>query len=98
MLAPLAWGVEGLRIRWSWPLAGSLAFLVLFASILATNTLHWLMRRGHATRVTSLLFLTPIVAVVLEWAMYGVVPTALSALGIVVTTAGVALVSAPSRG
>lgn len=98
VLAPLAWGVEGLRIEWSWPLAGSLAFLVLFASILATNTLHWLMRRGHATRVTSLLFLTPIVAVVLEWAMYGVVPTALSALGIVVTTAGVALVSAPSRG
>lgn len=96
VLAPLAWGMEGLRIAWSWPLAGSLAFLVLLASILATNTLHWLMRRGQATRVTSLLFLTPIVAVVLEWAMYGVVPTALSALGIVVTTAGVALVSAPS--
>lgn len=97
VLAPLAWGVEGLRITWSWPLAASLAFLVLMASILATNALHWLMRRGQATRVTSLLFLTPIVAVVLEWAMYGVVPTALSALGIVVTTAGVALVSAPSR-
>lgn len=94
VLAPLAWGVEGFRVQWAWPLLAAVVFLVLFSSILATNVLHLLMRRGHATRVTSLLFLTPIVAVLLEWAMFGVVPTPLSALGIVVTTAGVALVSA----
>lgn len=94
VLAPLAWQVEGFEVRWSWPLVGAIVFLVVFASILAVNTLHLLMRRGHATRVTSLLFLTPIVAVLLEWAMFGVVPTPMSALGIVVTTAGVALVSA----
>lgn len=94
VLAPLAWGIEGFVVRWSWPLAASVVFLVVFASILATNTLHLLMRRGHATRVTSLFFLTPIVAVLLEWAMFGVVPTLVSAVGIAVTTAGVALVSA----
>ncbi|MDB5771721.1 MAG: hypothetical protein JWM42_2095, partial [Burkholderia sp.] len=52
-----------------------------------------LMRRGHATKVTSLLFLTPIVAVLLEWMIFDVVPTWLSVAGIVVTCAGVALVS-----
>ncbi|KRB94044.1 DMT family transporter [Noviherbaspirillum sp. Root189] len=93
VLAPLAWSVEGFVIRWSWPLLWSVVLLVIFASILAVNALHTLMRRGHAAKVTSLFFLTPVVAVLLEWAMFGVVPTWLSVIGIAVTCAGVALVS-----
>jgi drug/metabolite transporter (DMT)-like permease len=93
VLLPLAWGVEGFAVRWNWALLGAIAFLVVFASIFAVNALHALMRRGHATKVTSLFFLTPIVAVALEWALFGVVPTALSLAGIAVTCAGVVLVS-----
>lgn len=93
VLMPLAWGVEGFVVRWSWALLGAIAYLVIMASILAVNALHALMRRGHATKVTSLFFLTPIVAVALEWALFGVIPTALSAVGIAITCAGVALVS-----
>ena len=93
VLLPLAWGVEGFAVRWSWTLLGSIAFLVVFASILAVNALHLLMRRGHATRVTSLFFLTPIIAVLLEWLMFDVVPAWLSVAGIAVTCAGVALVT-----
>jgi drug/metabolite transporter (DMT)-like permease len=92
VLSPLAWTVEGFVVRWRWPLLFSILFLVVFASILAVNALHLLMRRGHATRVTSLFYLTPIVAVLLEWLMFGVVPGWLGALGIAVTCAGVALV------
>lgn len=92
-LAPLALLVEGFTFTPTWPLAGSIAFLVIFASIFAVNALHTLMRRGQATRVTSLLYLTPIIAVALEWAMFGVRPTLLTALGIAVTCAGVALVA-----
>ena len=66
---------------------------MIFASIFAVNALHTLMRRGEATRVTSLLYLTPIIAVVLEWLMFGIYPTWLTALGIVITCAGVALVA-----
>jgi drug/metabolite transporter (DMT)-like permease len=51
------------------------------------------MRRGQATRVTSLLYLTPIIAVALEWVMFGVQPTLLTTLGIAITCAGVALVA-----
>lgn len=93
VLMPLAWGVEGFVVRWSWALLGAIAYLVIMASILAVNALHALMRRGHATKVTSLFFLTPIVAVALEWALFGVIPTALSAVGIAITCTGVALVS-----
>jgi drug/metabolite transporter (DMT)-like permease len=97
VLAPLAVGIEGFAIRWSWQLLAAVAFLVVFASILAVNVLHTLMRRGHATKVTSLFFLTPIVAVLLEWAMFGVLPTPLTVAGIVITCAGVALVTAGPR-
>jgi drug/metabolite transporter (DMT)-like permease len=51
------------------------------------------MRRGQATRVTSLLYLTPIFAVALELALFGVVPSALSLVGIAVTCCGVWLVA-----
>lgn len=93
VLAPLAFAVEGFEVRWSWALAGAIAFLVILASIFAVNALHTLMRRGEATRVTSLLYLTPIIAVVLEWLLFGVVPSALTLAGIAVTCAGVALVA-----
>jgi drug/metabolite transporter (DMT)-like permease len=93
VLAPLAWGIEGFAVRWHWVLPASIAFLVIFASILAVNALHTLMRRGEATRVTSLLYLTPVFAVILEWALFAVVPTALTVVGIAVTCAGVALVA-----
>jgi drug/metabolite transporter (DMT)-like permease len=93
VLAPLAVVVEGFQVQWSWPLLGAIAFLVILASIFAVNALHTLMRRGEATRVTTLLYLTPIMAVILEWLMFSVVPSALTIVGIVVTCAGVALVA-----
>jgi drug/metabolite transporter (DMT)-like permease len=93
VLGPLAIGVEGAHVRWEWPLFGAIAFLVILASILAVNALHTLMRHGEATKVTSLLYLTPIFAVVLEYLLFDVVPTALSVAGIAVTCLGVAMVA-----
>jgi drug/metabolite transporter (DMT)-like permease len=92
-LGPLAWWVEGFAVTWAWPMVGSIVFLVIGASILAVSALHTLMRRGQATRVTSLIYLTPIFAVALELAMFGVMPSALSLFGIAVTCLGVALVA-----
>lgn len=92
-LGPLAWLIEGFTVEWAWPMLGSIAFLVIGASILAVSALHTLMRRGQATRVTSLIYLTPIFAVALELAMFGVVPSALSLAGIAVTCCGVGLVA-----
>jgi drug/metabolite transporter (DMT)-like permease len=100
VLAPLAWVVEDFAVNWSWPMLGAIAFLVIGASILAVSALHTLMRRGQATRVTSLIYLTPIFAVAMELAVFGVVPSVLSLFGIAITCGGVALVAwrtAPPR-
>jgi len=91
VVAPFSYFVEGAVVRWSWPLMFAILFLVVFASILAVNALHTLMRRGEATRVSGMLYLPPIVAVALEWPLFGVVPTMLSMIGIAVTCVGVAL-------
>lgn len=93
LMAPLAIGFEGFAVEPSATLFGAIAFLVIGGSILAVNALHTLMRHGAAARVTSLLYLTPIVAVIVEWLVYGIVPSLVSVAGIVVTCAGVALVT-----
>jgi len=43
--------------------------------------------------VTSILYLTPVFAVALEYLMFGVVPSSLAFLGIALTCGGVALVA-----
>jgi len=93
VLAPLAWFVEGAAVRWSWTLAGVIVFLVIGASLLAVNAFHTLMRRGQATKITSLIYLTPIIAVVLELLMFDVEPSMVSLAGIAITCLGVAMVS-----
>lgn len=97
VLAPLAWTVEGMHVRWAWQLFAAIAFLVILASILAVNVLHTLMRHGEAARVTSLMYLTPVFAVALELLMFGVIPTPLSIVGMAVTCLGVAMVAWQKR-
>lgn len=91
VLAPLSFAFEDMQVRWSLALVAAIAFLVIGASMLAVSALHLLMRRGQAARVTSLVYLTPIFAVVLEWLMFDVVPSGLSMVGIATTCGGVAL-------
>ena len=91
VLAPLALAVEGFRVTWDWRLFAAIASLVIFASILGVMALYALLRHGEATRVTSMMYLPPVFAVVLELAMFDVVPGALMLAGIAVTCAGVAM-------
>ena len=90
-ILPLSIAFEGAKVQWSWPLLGTIAFLVIGASILAVNALHTLMRHGEATRVTSMMYLPPIFAVAMEYLVFSVVPTAISLVGIAVTSVGVAM-------
>jgi len=91
VVAPLAVAVEDFRFDFSIQLITSIAFLVIFASILGVMALWWLLRHGEATRVTSMMYLPPIFAVVLELALFGVVPGWLMVAGIMVTCVGVAM-------
>jgi len=91
VLVPLGYAFEGFKVTFTWPLAGAIAFLVIFASILAVSVLHVLMRHNEATRVTSMMYLPPVFAVALEAAVFGVVPSGLAFAGMALTCAGVAL-------
>lgn len=91
VLAPLAVAVEHFDFRFSNRLLFSIAFLVIFASILGVMALWWLLRHGEATRVTSMMYLPPVFAVVLELVMFGLVPSGLMLAGIAITCAGVAM-------
>ena len=97
VLYPLAITFEGWQVRWSWQLLAAAAFLVIGASILALNAFHILMRRGQAAKVTGLMYLTPVVAVILELILFGVVPNAVSIAGMVIVCAGVAMMGAKAN-
>jgi drug/metabolite transporter (DMT)-like permease len=91
VFAPLAVVVEGFAVNHSPVLWVSIACLVIFASLLGVSALYYLLRHGEATRVTSMMYLPPVFAVVLEAAWFGLVPSALALAGIAVTCAGVAM-------
>jgi drug/metabolite transporter (DMT)-like permease len=93
VLLPLGAMLEDFRIHWNWQIAATLTYHVVPASMGAYSVFHFLMRRGQATRVTSLLYLTPPVAALFEWLLFGVAPTALMLTGMVLTCAGVAMVT-----
>ncbi len=93
VILPLAWVLEGFHIQWNWQIAATLAYHIVPASMGAFTVFHLLMRRGQATRVSSLLYLTPAVAALCEWMIFGVAPTGLMLLGMVVACAGVAMVT-----
>jgi drug/metabolite transporter (DMT)-like permease len=93
VLAPLALMVEDNTVTWSWPLVGALLYLVIFASLLGVSAWHYLLRHGAAARVTSLIYLTPVFAIAPEFLWFGITPSAVSLIGIVITCMGVALVS-----
>jgi drug/metabolite transporter (DMT)-like permease len=79
-------------VRWSWALIGAMLYLVILASILGVSAWHYLLRHGGATRVTSLVYLTPAFAIVPEFLWFDITPSTISWAGIVITCAGVWLV------
>ena len=92
LLLPLAWATESMHVVWHPDFVFALVWLALVLSIGAISLLFHLIEHGEATRVASLIYLTPIFAVVLEALMFGVIPSALTLAGVAVTCAGVALV------
>ncbi|MEN5346138.1 DMT family transporter [Achromobacter mucicolens] len=57
--APLGFWLEPMRIEWTGPLLGSLAYLVVGNSLVAITLLLAMIRHGEASRVSALFFLVP---------------------------------------
>ncbi|HEY1460311.1 MAG TPA: DMT family transporter [Casimicrobiaceae bacterium] len=93
VLLPLAALTESMRIAWSVPFVFALAWLSLVLSIGAIGLLYVLIRRGRATQVSSLFYLTPPVTAVLAFLAFGETLTPLAIAGMVIAVVGVALVN-----
>nr|WP_081636103.1 MULTISPECIES: EamA family transporter [Pandoraea] len=89
---PAAWALETMQVRWNVEMLGALAWSVLALSIGAISLLFLLIRHGAATKVSSLMYLTPPTTAVMAWLLFGEMLSPLSAAGMVVAALGVALV------
>ncbi|HZX96364.1 MAG TPA: DMT family transporter [Myxococcales bacterium] len=95
-LLPVALIVEGPpRIDWTWPVVGSLAYLVVVLSIGASMLWFWILQHGEASRVSAFFFLTPVFGLLLGALLLGeplarldAVALAVIAFGLWLTTRG----------
>ncbi|CAG9172172.1 DMT family transporter [Cupriavidus respiraculi] len=89
---PFMYLYETRQVEWNAEMIGALLWSVLALSIGAISLLFLLIRKGAATKVSSLMYLTPPTTAVMAWALFGERFPPLAALGMVVAVAGVALV------
>jgi drug/metabolite transporter (DMT)-like permease len=97
VLLPFAVLLEGFgprleAIHWTPQFVGALLWSILALSIGAIFLLFNLIRRSDATRVTSLLYLTPPTTALMAWLMFGEKLSILGLAGMVVAVLGVVFV------
>lgn len=90
--ALLALAVEDEPIRWTGTFLFALGWSSVVLSLGAISLLFFLIRRGSAARVSSLVYLTPPATAVMAYLVFGETLTRLALLGMALTVAGVALV------
>lgn len=88
MLA-VAWFTESMTINWTPMFVGSVIWLALANSIGALMLLYVMIRRGEATKVTSLFYLIPPVTQVMASATLGEIPGAIDLVGFGLAATGV---------
>lgn len=88
----LAMIFETMKIDWTPQFVFSILWLAVVLSIGAISLLYLMIRRGAASKVASLFFLTPSVTALMAFALFGESIASLGVLGLFVTAAGVALV------
>ncbi|MGX6571212.1 DMT family transporter [Cupriavidus necator] len=89
---PFMFLFETRAVQWSAAMLGAMAWSVVALSIGAISLLFLLIRRGAATKVSSLMYLTPPTTAVMAWLLFGERFPPLAAAGMVLAALGVALV------
>lgn len=87
--APLAILTESLEVQWSLQFILALGWMVFGLSLGAVFLLFFLIRRGAATAVASLVYLCPPLTAVLAWLVFGEIYTLWAAAGMVIAAVGV---------
>ncbi len=89
---PFMFVFETREVQWTAAMLGALAWSVVALSIGAISLLFLLIRQGAATKVSSLMYLTPPTTAVMAWLLFGERFPPLAAAGMVLAALGVALV------
>ncbi|BDB23857.1 DMT family transporter [Cupriavidus sp. P-10] len=89
---PFMFLFETRAVQWTASMIGALAWSVVALSIGAISLLFLLIRQGAATKVSSLMYLTPPTTAVMAWLLFGERFPPLAAAGMVLAALGVALV------
>ncbi len=90
LVIPVSLLFETREVMWTTPLIGALLWSVLALSLGATSLLFLLIRRGVATKVASLMYLTPGVTALMAGILFGEHLSFIMVGGMAVTAAGVA--------
>ena len=80
-------------VQWSNEMIGALVWSIFFISIGAISLLFVLIRRGNATKVSSIMYLTPPTTAVLAWIFFKEPLTPIIVIGTIVTSLGVLIVN-----
>lgn len=80
------------KIEWNLESSLAMAWAVVVTSLIAILLLLWMLTRGSAARVSSLLYLVPPMTAIQAWLLFGEKLNPQSAIGIAMTALGVALV------
>ena len=89
----MALSFETMQVEWNASLIGALLWGILPISIGAMSLLFILIRQGAATKVTSLMYLTPPTTAFMAWILFGEKLTFLILLGTLITMVGVLIVN-----
>jgi drug/metabolite transporter (DMT)-like permease len=84
---------ETREVEWVLELVGALVWGIVGISIGAMSLLFILIRRGNATKVSSLMYLTPPTTAIMGWILFNEPLTILVGLGTVLTMLGVLIVN-----
>jgi drug/metabolite transporter (DMT)-like permease len=91
LLLPFAM-LETRPVHWTGELAFALAWSVVIMSLGAISLLFLMIRRGAATNVSSLFYLTPPTTAIMAYCIFGETLSLAALLGLVIAVSGVALV------
>lgn len=92
-IALMAWFFETGEVRWNPELVFALGWLVVVLSLGALSMLFVLIRKGAASEVASLFYLTPPLTALIAWVWFDETLSATALMGMGVVGVGVALVT-----
>ena len=80
---------ETMMIEWSWPLLGSLTYLIIGSSLIGVGLLLAMIRAGDVARVSALFYLVPPLAAAFAWLVLDEAMPPVAWLGMVISAIGV---------